>query len=52
MRVRGVKHLVFYELPQYAHFYSELCNMLMGVQQGSVDNLTCHVLYAKWVSLF
>lgn len=48
MRVRGVKHLVFYELPQYAHFYSELCNMLMGVQQGSVDNLTCHVLYAKY----
>ena len=27
-RIRGIKHLVFYELPVYAHFYPEMVNVM------------------------
>ena len=26
--LKGIKHLIFYELPTYSHFYSEMCNMI------------------------
>ena len=41
--LRGIKHLIFYDLPLYAHFYSELCNML-----ASADNATCTTLYTRY----
>ena len=28
-RIRGVKHLIMYALPHYAHFYTEVCNQLL-----------------------
>ncbi|ESP02309.1 hypothetical protein LOTGIDRAFT_138628, partial [Lottia gigantea] len=48
-RVRGIHHIVFYELPHYAHYYSELCNMLKDPKRN-MDNveLTCSVLYCKY----
>ncbi|XP_065208763.1 U3 small nucleolar RNA-associated protein 25 homolog isoform X2 [Planococcus citri] len=27
-RVRGIRHLIFYQLPTFPHFYSELCNLM------------------------
>ncbi|PVD26720.1 hypothetical protein C0Q70_14398 [Pomacea canaliculata] len=35
-KLRGPKHLIFYELPQYGHFYSELCNMLEDPRRRSL----------------
>ena len=47
--IRGVKHLVFYELPTYPHFYSELCNMLEQPRRHIGDkNFTCTALYTKY----
>lgn len=47
--MRGIEQLVFYGLPQYPHFYSELCNMLYDVKTSSraIDQ-TCTVLYSKY----
>lgn len=27
-KIKGIKHLIFYQLPTYPHFYSEICNLL------------------------
>ena len=49
VRLRGIKHLVFYGLPQHPQFYSEMCNMLHDVKRKSKgDNQTCTVLYTKF----
>ncbi|XP_035663958.1 digestive organ expansion factor homolog [Branchiostoma floridae] len=47
-RIKGIRSLVFYELPLFPHFYSELCNMLeAGGEEGVLDR-TCTVLYTKY----
>lgn len=28
LRVKGVRHVVFYQPPTYPHFYSEICNLM------------------------
>lgn len=47
--IKGIRHLIFYGLPTYPHFYSEVCNML---QAGSdaVDSAswTCTALYSRY----
>jgi U3 small nucleolar RNA-associated protein 25 len=37
-----VKHVLFYGLPDYAHFYPELLNHMQD------EELTCTVLYNKY----
>ena len=43
---------IFYQLPHYPHFFSELCNLLQTVYQnrkgGSDGNMSCTVLYSKY----
>ena len=50
--LKGIRHLIFYQLPQYPHFFSELANFMHGVYQnrkgGSDGNMTCTVLYNKY----
>ena len=53
--MRGVRHIVFYSLPQYEEFYSELVNMLSDEDHsGNNDNvasyseLTCTVLFTQY----
>ncbi|XP_069116871.1 U3 small nucleolar RNA-associated protein 25 homolog [Argopecten irradians] len=43
-KLRGIRHLVFYELPTFPHYYSELCNMI----QDSKDTCTCTTLYTQY----
>lgn len=31
--IKGVRHVIFYELPVYPHFYSEVCNFLGGANK-------------------
>ncbi|KAI9094703.1 digestive organ expansion factor, partial [Phlyctochytrium arcticum] len=34
--IRGIRHLVFYGLPEYPHFYSEMLNMMDHTAAGEV----------------
>ncbi|XP_077866119.1 U3 small nucleolar RNA-associated protein 25 homolog [Saccoglossus kowalevskii] len=44
-KIRGIKHIVFYQLPTYPNLYSELCNMMrVGI---GIDN-SCTVVYSKY----
>ncbi|XP_019338772.1 U3 small nucleolar RNA-associated protein 25 homolog isoform X3 [Alligator mississippiensis] len=45
--IRGIRNLIFYELPTYSHFYSEICNM-MKANNGEEATWTCTVLYSKY----
>lgn len=52
-RIKGIRHLVFYQLPIHPHFYSELCNLLHpGYQgkkfQGDEASMNCTVMYDKF----
>ncbi|NXF08138.1 DIEXF factor, partial [Smithornis capensis] len=45
--IKGIRNLIFYELPTYSHFYSEICNMMKATD--TVDaTWTCTVLYSKY----
>ncbi|XP_077998956.1 U3 small nucleolar RNA-associated protein 25 homolog [Glandiceps talaboti] len=44
-RIKGIRHIIFYQLPMYPDFYSEICNMITG--GVGVDN-SCTVLYSKY----
>ncbi|XP_042302069.1 LOW QUALITY PROTEIN: U3 small nucleolar RNA-associated protein 25 homolog [Sceloporus undulatus] len=46
--IRGIRNLIFYELPTYPHFYSEVCNMMKLAGSGEESALTCTVLYSKY----
>ncbi|KAM6165131.1 U3 small nucleolar RNA-associated protein 25 homolog [Erethizon dorsatum] len=46
--IRGIRNLIFYELPTYPHFYSDICNMLRATSRGEEATWTCTVLYAKY----
>ena len=46
IRVRGIRHIVFYGLPHFAEFYPEMLNMM-----DSQTDITCTVLYNKFDAL-
>ncbi|XP_069897674.1 U3 small nucleolar RNA-associated protein 25 homolog isoform X1 [Dipodomys merriami] len=46
--IKGIRNLIFYELPTYPHFYSEICNMLRATNRGEEATWTCTVLYSKY----
>ncbi|XP_053830456.1 U3 small nucleolar RNA-associated protein 25 homolog isoform X2 [Vidua macroura] len=46
--IKGIRNLIFYELPTYSHFYSEICNMLKATDSGADATWTCTVLYSKY----
>lgn len=45
-KIRGIRDLIFYSLPERNDFYAELTNMFEGV-----DNPTCTVLFSRFDSL-
>ncbi|KAK2710338.1 U3 small nucleolar RNA-associated protein 25 homolog [Artemia franciscana] len=51
-RIKGVRHIVFYELPIQPHFYSEICNLTSDLYQGKKssrsEHKTCTILYSKF----
>ncbi|CAH1792944.1 unnamed protein product [Owenia fusiformis] len=48
-RIRGIKHLICYELPRYPHFYSEISNFLKDPRKRQNDSdLSCTVIYSKY----
>ncbi|MEE6474031.1 hypothetical protein FKM82_010256 [Ascaphus truei] len=46
--LKGIRNLIFYELPTYPHFYSEICNMMKASNRGEEATWTCTVLYSKY----
>ncbi|KAJ8401245.1 hypothetical protein AAFF_G00388270 [Aldrovandia affinis] len=47
-RIKGIRNLIFYGLPTYAHFYSEVCNMLQAHCSGEEASWTCTALYSRY----
>uniref|UniRef100_A0A8C5N1N6 U3 small nucleolar RNA-associated protein 25 homolog n=1 Tax=Leptobrachium leishanense TaxID=445787 RepID=A0A8C5N1N6_9ANUR len=47
-KLKGIRNLIFYELPTYPHFYSEVCNMMKSWNHSDEATLTCTVLYSKY----
>lgn len=53
--IKGARHLVFYSLPEYAHFYAEMVNLLDTTGGGSGSGadgaggaVSCLVLYTPY----
>jgi len=51
--VRGIKHLVFYQLPANAHFYGELVNFMSPptVSSSSLSHMSVTVLFSRFDAL-
>lgn len=47
LEIRGTKNVFFYQLPEYAKFYSELVRGLAGVGQDSSTGAV-RAIYTKW----
>nr|XP_020477636.1 digestive organ expansion factor homolog [Monopterus albus] len=46
--IKGIQSLIFYGLPSFPHFYSEICNMLAAGGQGEEASWTCTALYSRY----
>ncbi|XP_034051139.1 digestive organ expansion factor [Thalassophryne amazonica] len=46
--IKGIQNLIFYALPSYPHFYSELCNMLTAGGHADEASWTCTALYSRY----
>ncbi|XP_058801898.1 U3 small nucleolar RNA-associated protein 25 homolog [Phymastichus coffea] len=52
IRIKGIRHIIFYAPPAFSHFYSEMCNLLQEAYQnpksGSASNMTVTIIYCKY----
>lgn len=46
--IRGIHNLVFYGLPTYPHYYSEVCNMLPAGSPAQGASWTCTALFSRY----
>uniref|UniRef100_A0A7N6BVX0 U3 small nucleolar RNA-associated protein 25 homolog n=1 Tax=Anabas testudineus TaxID=64144 RepID=A0A7N6BVX0_ANATE len=46
--IKGILNLIFYGLPTFPHFYSEVCNMLAAGGQAEEASWTCTALYSRY----
>ncbi|XP_069580028.1 U3 small nucleolar RNA-associated protein 25 homolog [Brachyistius frenatus] len=46
--IKGIQNLIFYGLPSFPHFYSEVCNMLAAGGRGGEAGWTCTALYSRY----
>jgi len=48
-KIKGIRHIIFYQPPTYPHFYSEMCNLLQRMYQdrraGIESNISVKVVY-------
>ncbi|XP_013135561.1 PREDICTED: digestive organ expansion factor homolog isoform X2 [Papilio polytes] len=51
-RIKGIRHIIFYQPSTYPHFYSEMCNLMQESNQnkygGSECNMTVTTLHCKY----
>lgn len=52
IRVKGIRHLIFFGPPTIPNFYSEMCNLMHEANQnpkaGAESNMTVTTLYSKY----
>ncbi|XP_011312696.1 digestive organ expansion factor homolog [Fopius arisanus] len=52
IRVKGIRHIIFFAPPNFPGFYSEMCNLMHEANQnpkaGTESNMTVTVLYCKY----
>lgn len=52
IRVKGIRHIIFFAPPTIPEFYSEMCNFMQEANQnrrsGSESNMTVTILYCKY----
>ena len=47
--LRGAQHVIFYSLPEYAHFYPEIVNGLGDTDSGGLGlDISCLVLFTQY----
>ena len=50
--IKGIRHLIFYQIPIYPKIFAEMCNLMQSAYQnrkgGSDGNMSCTVLYNKY----
>ncbi|XP_028293397.1 U3 small nucleolar RNA-associated protein 25 homolog [Gouania willdenowi] len=46
--IKGIQNLIFYGLPSFPHFYSEICNMLAAGARGEESSWSCTALYSRY----
>lgn len=48
--IKGIRNLLFYGLPSFPHFYSEVCNMLAAGARGGEEEAswTCTAVYSRY----
>lgn len=47
--LRGARHVIFYSLPEYAHFYPEIVNGLGDTDGGGLgSDISCLVLFTQY----
>ena len=51
-KIKGIRHIVFYELPKFPNFYSEICNLMvdgnMNKKVGGATNMSVNVVFCKY----
>lgn len=51
-RIKGIRHLIFYQPPTWPNFYSEMINLMQEAYQnprdGCAGSMTVTVLYTKY----
>ncbi|XP_060534751.1 U3 small nucleolar RNA-associated protein 25 homolog [Cylas formicarius] len=52
IRIKGIRHLIFYQPPTMPHFYNEMCNLMqesnMNRKVGNVTNMSVTIMYSKY----
>lgn len=52
IKVKGIRHIIFYAPPSFPHFYSEMCNFMQEAYQnpksGYSSNMTVTIIYCKY----
>ncbi|XP_034714506.1 digestive organ expansion factor [Etheostoma cragini] len=46
--IKGIQNLIFYGLPSFPHFYSEVCNMLAAGGRGEEASWTCTAVFSRY----
>lgn len=51
-RIKGIKHIIFYQPPTFPNFYYEMCNLLqetiLNKKSSGLSNMTVSIIYSKY----
>jgi len=47
-KLKGIRHIIFYQLPHFPHFYSEIVNAMTTSEVVGDSSVSCTVLYSRF----